>query len=247
MSSFNIRRMLQFSRLQLSEIYLARPWRSISALSAAILILCIASIIFESQSIHESLDLTESMFIALCLSLQSALYGNLTNNFGVISRNMIPASNAEKYTGMLAGAAVATIICLVSCIVIGSLIYNIAGLLIYPGQNEGIVIIYFRGGTEFLSALWFSTIICSYLVWGTPFIARRKSCNQLFYWSYLAIFLLLHLIPICLCIAGYIPEEAGDILLFCITSVLSVISFIWGYRFFRTTEYKKAGNDIFTV
>lgn len=236
MKKFSFRRMWKFTGLLLGETYLNRPWKALLFMSVVITTIFIMACLLNDSDINESLELSTSLYAAFAALQAAVLCTSFLSPSEALNRLLIPASRLEKLVSLYVSSAIVGTVFLLMSFILGSALFNIAGLIAFPEVNDGIYILF--SNKEFLLIcpfvyLWLMPMI----VWFSFISSSRQSwkgfCAIL---AYIIVFM-----------GGIylsendsiVPEEIAGPAVAVLLLAGSVLSVLWTYRLLSRYEYKK--------
>lgn len=236
MKKFSFRRMWKFTGLLLGETYLNRPWKALLFMSVVITTIFIMACLLNDSDINESLELSTSLYAAFAALQAAVLCTSFLSPSEALNRLLIPASRLEKLVSLYVSSAIVGTVFLLMSFILGSALFNIAGLIAFPEVNDGIYILF--SNKEFLLIcpfvyLWLMPMI----VWFSFISSSRQSwkgfCAIL---AYIIVFM-----------GGIylsendsiVPEEIAGPAVAVLLLAGSVLSVSWTYRLLSRYEYKK--------
>lgn len=236
MKKFSFRRMWKFTGLLLGETYLNRPWKALLFMSVVITTIFIMACLLNDSDINESLELSTSLYAAFAALQAAVLCTSFLSPSEALNRLLVPASRLEKLVSLYVSSAIVGTVFLLMSFILGSALFNIAGLIAFPEVNDGIYILF--SNKEFLLIcpfvyLWLMPMI----VWFSFISSSRQSwkgfCAIL---AYIIVFM-----------GGIylsendsiVPEEIAGPAVAVLLLAGSVLSVLWTYRLLSRYEYKK--------
>lgn len=236
MKKFSFRRMWKFTGLLLGETYLNRPWKALLFMSVVITTIFIMACLLNDSDINESLELSTSLYAAFAALQAAVLCTSFLSPSEALNRLLVPASRLEKLVSLYVSSAIVGTVFLLMSFILGSALFNIAGLIAFPEVNDGIYILF--SNKEFLLIcpfiyLWLMPMI----VWFSFISSSRQSwkgfCAIL---AYIIVFM-----------GGIylsendsiVPEEIAGPAVAVLLLAGSILSVLWTYRLLSRYEYKK--------
>lgn len=236
MKKFSFRRMWKFTGLLLGETYLNRPWKALLFMSVVIITIFIMACLLNDSDINESLELSTSLYAAFAALQAAVLCTSFLSPSEALNRLLVPVSRLEKLVSLYVSSAIVGTVFLLMSFILGSALFNIAGLIAFPEVNDGIYILF--SNKEFLLIcpfvyLWLMPMI----VWFSFISSSRQSwkgfCAIL---AYIIVFM-----------GGIylsendsiVPEQIAGPAVAVLLLAGSVLSVLWTYRLLSRYEYKK--------
>ena len=137
MEAFSFRRMMLFCRLQMVEMYGRNIGRTLRVGAAAVLVICLFSLIFGEEG--ESVSVAERMMVACSFVASVAFFSDL-----VAYRMMVPASPAEKYVSVFVSSLLLSVMFLALSVLVGSAFFTLLSFFNEPS----LTLLYFREGFD---------------------------------------------------------------------------------------------------
>ena len=137
MKTFSFRRMMLFSRLQMVEMYGRNIGRTLRVASAAVLVICLFSLVFGEEG--ESVSVAERMMAVCSLIASVGFFSDL-----VAYRMMVPASAAEKYVSAFVSSLLLSVMFLALSVPVGSAFFTLLSFFNEPS----LTLLYFREGFD---------------------------------------------------------------------------------------------------
>ena len=234
MKTFSFTRMLMLSRLQFMEIYGRHPKKTLTIASSAIIALSLLALIINGWRLGDSMEAAEHLTYIFAAVLSMAFYADLVAN-----RLMVPASNAEKFAALYTNMLLITIISVLLTATVGSAFFSIVSMFIDDADN-GAVILFFRKGH---SSLLYFIFMGPIFIWLTQFAAAKKRYGKAAFWSVIAGYTILMLLPVLLQKTGMTGEDTARVLSACIGGLVLTGSVVWSYILLKKTELDSREND----
>ena len=233
MKTFSFTRMLMLSRLQFMEIYGRHPKKTLTIASCAIIALSLLAFITNGCRLGDSMEAAEHLTYIFAAVLSMAFYTDLVAN-----RLMVPASNAEKFVALYTNMLLTTIISVLLTATVGSAFFSIVSMFIDDAGN-GAVILFFRKGHSSLYFIFMEPIF----IWLTQFAAAKKRYGKAAFWSVIAGYTILMLLPVLLQKTGVTGEDTARVLSACIGGLMLTCTIVWSYILLKKTELDSREND----
>lgn len=241
MKGFSFRRSAMFCRLQLGEMYLARPWKTAGVLIAIVLFIIVISVLGGNGNIGEMMSATEDLVKLFVIFQAAVLYLDLTSEGGAIDRMTVPATCLEKYVALYAGVLLTSIVILSVSAVLGSAAYSAYGHFLSPGHGPHIL--FFGEDSGFWKDILLAGIIFSALVWAFPLFNRRKEYGSAVVLGIFAAYIAVLVLPGILKHEGAMPDGIAKTATLGTMAILGILNLVWGYRMLKTHESGGNGND----
>ena len=137
MKTFSFRRMMLFCRLQMVEMYGRNIRRTLRVAAAAVLVICLFSLIFGEEG--ESVSVAERMMAVCSFVASVGFFSDL-----VAYRMMVPASPAEKYVSVFVNSMLLSVMFLALSVLVGSAFFTLLSFFSEPS----LTLLYFREGYD---------------------------------------------------------------------------------------------------
>lgn len=229
MKNFSPRRLLMLVRLQITEIYGRRIWKTLGVFSVLFLVLCVLSLLFNRESLAESMDLAEMMIITAAAAQLSVLY-----NDALSSRITVPVSNMERYVGVYAGAFLVAVFVILLSFIEGSVFFSIAAFL--RGDADIPVLFFLRRGQEIAGLACTLAFMSVFMLWMIPLAYVKKWIGKKVFWIVIIVSAVLIIGPLMLESGGIVPEKTAIIISAAAFSMLAIASVVLGYRIMCSFE-----------
>ena len=243
MNNFSFRRMAGFCRLQLCSTYFSSPRKTVPALVFLIIFIAGLSIVAEEGDIAGMMSVTEDLMLVLISFVILDLYRDLTSENNAINRMLVPASPAEKYAALYAGAAITSAVIIFSAAVLGSAIYTAAGHFLYPEQSDSIQLLFFRDGGWGWNNVLTACLLTTGITWFVPFARRNMGRKAWKICAAVILYMAVLFLPGILKAAGAVSAGAARTATICIMAALIVLNVRWGYAMLKNFEFDRKGND----
>lgn len=233
MEAFSFRRMMLFCRLQMVEMYGRNIGRTLRVGAAAVLVICLFSLIFGEEG--ESVSVAERMMVACSFVASVAFFSDL-----VAYRMMVPASPAEKYVSVLVNSLLLSVMFLALSVLVGSAFFTLLSFFNEPS----LTLLYFREGFDasgLVGAMFMLPLIIWVLLYSRSASKRRHS--KLVFFGQLAGLVCFLLFPTALRAIGIIDRPSARIATTCVSLLLMLIFIVQSYRLFRKLEMDVKEND----
>ena len=235
--------MAGFCRLQLCSTYFSSPRKTVPALVFLIVFITGLSFLADEGNLAGMMTVTEDLIQVLISFVILDLYRDLTSEDNAINRMLVPASPAEKYVALYAGAAITSAVILISATVLGSAIYTAAGHFFYPDQTDGIQLLFFRTGGWGWNDVLTACLLASGITWFAPFFRRNMGHKAWKICAAAIIYMAVLFLPGILKATGAVPAGAARAATICILVTLIVLNVRWGYLMLKNFEFDRKGND----
>lgn len=223
MKNFSPRRLLMLVRLQIAEIYGRRIWKTLGVFSVVFLVLSILSLLFNRESLEESMDLAEMMIITVAAVQLSVLY-----NDALSSRMRVPVSNLERYAGVFAGAFLIAVFVILLSFIEGSVFFS--AVAFFRGSADVPMLFFLRRGPEIASLAGTLVFMSVFLLWMIPLAYVKKKIGKKVFWIVIIVSAALIIGPLMLESGEIVPEKAAVAISATVFCLLAIASVIWGYR-----------------
>lgn len=233
MKTFSFTRMLLFCRLQFVEIYGKHPKRVLSIAFCTIIAISLLALLINGGRLGESVEAAEHMTYIIAAVLSVILYSDL-----VCNRLLVPASTAEKFAAFYINTLLVIIISVILATAVGSAFFSIVSMFSDDADN-GAVILFFRKGQSGLPTIF----IVPVFIWLTQFATAKKRYGNVAFWSVIAGYTILMLLPVLLQKTNMIEENTADVLSACIGGLMLTGSVVWSYILLKKTELDSLDND----
>lgn len=237
MKNFSPRRLLMLVRLQIAEIYGRRIWKTLGVFSVVFLVLCILSLLFNRESLAESMDLAEMTIITAAAAQLSVLY-----NDALSSRIMVPVSNMERYVGVYAGALSVAVCLLLLSMVVGSVFFSIVAF--FRGDADIPVLFFLRRGPEVAGLACTLVLMSVFMIWMIPLAYVKKRIGKKVFWIVIIVSAVLIAGPLMLESGGIVPEAAAIAISATVFCLLAIASVVLGYRVMCSFEADSPGKSL---
>lgn len=250
MKKLSLKRIIMFSRLQVTGIYGKNIWKILGLATSLPVILVLISFLFSGQDTGDAVGFSEtSIIICGIILFPLAMLNDYTSPDSPVKRVMVPASGAEKFisvyvTGFLLGIA---FICYAS--LIGSAIFRIDSIIAGTDSAEGFRMLIFSEGAEKgdrAGQLVGAAYMLLMIMWFIQLYRTRKTVGVWRVWLALAFMVLCVAIPAI--IMDIIPEDTvpdsiSFVILACVMVLTAAAATVWSYRLFIRTQLYKNNND----
>lgn len=210
-------------RLQIAEIYGRRIWKTLGVFSVVFLVLCILSLLFNRESLAESMDLAEMTVITAVAVQLSVLY-----NDALSSRITVPVSNMERYVGVYAGALSVAVCMLLLSVLVGSVFFSIVAIL--RGDADIPVLFFLRRGQEIAGLACTLALMSVFMLWMIPLAYVKKRIGKKVFWIVIIVSAVLITGPLMLESGGIVPEKTAVVISSAAFGMLAMASVVLGYR-----------------
>lgn len=245
MKKLSLKRIIMFSRLQMTGIYGKNIWKILGLVTFLPVILVLVSILFNGQDTGDAAGFAETAIIVCGIILfPLAMLNDCTSPDAPVKRMMVPASGTEKFisvyvTGILLAIA---FICYAS--LIGSAVFRIYGILSGTDSAEGFRMLIFSEGAEKgdrAGQLVGASYMLLMIMWFIQLYRARKTVGIWRVWLALAAMVLCIAVPVILMesITGCISSA----IMACILVMTATAATVWSYRLFIHTQLFKGSND----
>ena len=235
MEAFSFRRMMLFCRLQMVEMYGRNIGRTLRVGAAAVLVICLFSLIFGEEGESVSVSVAERMMVACSFVASVAFFSDL-----VACRMMVPASPAEKYVSVFVNSLLLSVMFLALSVLVGSAFFTLLSFFNEPS----LTLLYFREGFDasgLVGAMFMLPLIIWVLLYSRSASKRRHS--KLVFFGQLAGLVCFLLFPTVLRALGIIDRPSARIVTACVSLSLMLIFIVQSYRLFRRLEMDVREND----
>lgn len=222
MKNFSPGRLLMLVRLQIAEIYGRRIWKTLGVFTVLFIVLCILSLLFNRESLEESMDLAEMMIITVAAVQLSVLY-----NDALSSRMRMPVSNLERYAGVFAGAFLIAVFVILLSFIEGSVFFS--AVAFFRGSADVPMLFFLRRGPE-IASLAGMVFMSVFLLWMIPLAYVKKKIGKKVFWIVIIVSAALIIGPLMLESGEIVPEKAAVAISATVFCLLAIASVIWGYR-----------------
>lgn len=244
MKKLSLKRIIMFSRLQVTGIYGKNIWKILGIATSLPVMLVLVSFLFSGQDTGDAARFTETAIIVCGIILfPLSMLNDYTSPDAPVKRVMVPASGAEKFisvyvTGILLGIA---FICYAS--LIGSAIFRIYDIIAGTGNAEGFRMLIFSEGAEKgdrAGQLVGAAYMLLMMMWFIQLYRARKTVGIWRVWLALAAMALCIDVPVILMksITGYI----SSVIMACIMVLTAAVATVWSYRLFIRTQLYRDNN-----
>ena len=233
MEAFSFRRMMLFCRLQMVEMYGRNIGRTLRVDAAAVLVICLFSLIFGEEG--ESVSVAERMMVACSFVASVAFFSDL-----VAYRMMVPASPAEKYVSVFVSSLLLSVMFLALSVLVGSAFFTLLSFFNEPS----LTLLYFREGFD-ASVLVGAMFMLPLIIWVLLYFrsASKRRHSKLVFFGQLAGLVCFLLFPTVLRALGIIDRPSARIVTACVSLLLMLIFIVQSYRLFRRLEMDVREND----
>lgn len=229
MKNFSPGRLLMLVRLQIAEIYGRRIWKTLGVFTVLFIVLCILSLLFNRESLEESMDLAEIMIITVAAVQLSVLY-----NDALSSRIMVPVSNMERYVGVYAGAFLIIVFVILLSFIEGSVFFS--AVAFFRGSADVPMLFFLRRGPEIASLAGTLVFMSVFMLWMIPLAYVKKWIRKKIFWIEIIVSAALIIGPFMLESGGIVPEKTAIIISAAAFSMLAIASVVLGYRIMCSFE-----------
>lgn len=229
MKNFSPRRLLMLVRLQIAEIYGRRIWKTLGVFSVVFLVLSILSLLFNRESLAESMDLAEKTIITVAAVQLSVLY-----NDALSSRITVPVSNMERYAAIYAGAFLVTVFVILLSFIEGSVFFS--AVAFFRGSADVPVLFFLRLGPEIASLAGTLVFMSVFMLWMIQLAYVKKWIRKKVFWIVIIISAALIIGPLMLESGGIVQEKTAMIISAAAFTMLAIASVVLGYRIMCSFE-----------
>lgn len=198
MKSFSLKRMMQFSKLQLNELFLnktaAEAIKFLLLHSFSITFICLA--MKRNDGIKECISLIEllSLLFSYYFSFLN-LFGDLVAKKGLLNKISVPATLSEKQASLYYSTLLMGTMILIPSIIISNIILQAAIPFVFGDEVNGLHLI-FGGGGKGIKMNLIAAILILYLIILTPLALLYRKYKKVYFWSMFIAFILSYMLPI---------------------------------------------------
>lgn len=198
MKSFSLKRMMQFSKLQLNELFLnktaAETIKFLLLHSFSITLICLA--MKRNNSIKECISLIEllSLLFSYYFSFLN-LFGDLVAKKGLLNKISVPATLSEKQASLYYSTLLMGTMILIPSIIISNIILQAAIPFVFGDEANGLYLI-FGGGGKSIQMNLIAAILIIYMIILTPIVLLYRKYKKVYFWSMFIAFILSYMLPI---------------------------------------------------
>lgn len=197
MKSFSLKRMMQFSKLQLNELFLnktaAETIKFLLLHSFSITFICLA--MKRNDGIKECISLIEllSLLFSYYFSFLN-LFGDLVAKKGLLNKISVPATLSEKLASLYYSTLLMGTMILIPSIIISNIILQAAIPFVFGDEVNGLHLIF--GGGKSIQMNLIAAILILYLIILTPLALLYRKYKKVYFWSMFIVFILSYMLPI---------------------------------------------------
>lgn len=239
MKKFSMKRTLQFSKLQLEELFLNKPViEIIKLLLLRSFSVCIICMLIKQEGIKECISFIELLLITFCYYFSFwILITDFLDNKGLINKLTIPATTTEKYVSLYISTLLIGTITIIPCIIISNIIMQIAIPLLFEEDSNGLNLIFGGGGNDIKQTLSMILIII-YSTILTPVLLLSKQYKKIFFQCIISAFILSYILPIVFMYFFNTSEGVIKHIFITVTVVWSIVAVILTNRGLMKFESK---------
>ena len=192
MKSFSLKRMMQFSKLQLNELFLnktaAEAIKFLLLHSFSITFICLA--MKRNDGIKECVSLIEllSLLFSYYFSFLN-MFGDLVAKKGLVNKISVPATLSEKQASLYYSTLLMGTMILIPSIIISNIILQAAIPFVFGDEVNGLHLI-FGGGGKGIKMNLIAAILILYLIILTPLALLYRKYKKVYFWSMFIAFIL---------------------------------------------------------
>lgn len=250
MKKLSLKRIIMFSRLQVTGIYGKNIWKILGLATSLPVILVLVSFLFSSQDTGDAARFTETAIIVCGIILfPLTMLNDYTSPDAPVKRVMVPASGAEKFISVYAAGFLLGIAFICYASLIGSAIFRIDSILAGSDSAEGFRMLIFSEGAEKgdrAGQLVGAAYMLLMLMWFIQLYSTRKTVGIWRVWLSLAAMVMCVAVPVILmktALEEAIPDSISSVIMACIMVLTAAVATVWSYRLFIRTQPCKDNHD----
>lgn len=250
MKKLSLKRIIMFSRLQMTGIYGKNIWKTLGLATLLPVILVLVSFLFSGQDTGDAAGFAETAIIICGIILfPLTMLNDYTSPDAPIKRVMVPASGAEKFISVYAAGFLLGIAFICYASLIGSAIFRIDSIIAGTDSAEGFRMLIFSEGAEKgdrAGQLTGAAYMLLMMMWFIQLYKARKTVGAWRVWLALAAMVLCVAIPVIITetiLEGIIPDRISSVIMACIMILTAAVATVWSYRLFIRTQLYKDYND----
>lgn len=250
MKKLSLKRIIIFSRLQVTGIYGKNIWKILGLATSLPVILVLVSFLFSGQDTGDAARFTETAIIVCGFILfPLTMLNDYTSPDSPVKRVMIPASGAEKFISVYAAGFLLGIAFICYASLIGSAIFRIDSIIAGTDSAEGFRMLIFSEGAEKgdrAGQLVGAVYMLLMLMWFIQLYSTRKTVGIWRVWLSLAAMVMCVAVPVILmktALEEVIPDSISSVIMACIMVLTATVATVWSYRLFIRTQPCKDNND----
>lgn len=254
MKKLSLKRIIMFSRLQVTGIYGKNIWKILGLATSLPVIMVLVSFMFSGQDTGDAARFTETAIIICGIILfPLTMLNDYTSPDAPVKRVMVPASGAEKFISVYAAGFLLGIAFICYASLIGSAIFRIDSILAGSDSAEGFRMLIFSEGAEKgdrAGQLVVAAYMLLMLMWFIQLYRTRKTVGIWRVWLSLAAMVMCVAVPVILmktALEEVIPDSVFSVIMACIMACIMVltaaVATVWSYRLFIRTQPCKDNHD----
>lgn len=240
MKGFSLKRMMQFSKLQLNELFLNKTAteaiKLLSLRSFTITFICL--FIKQQDGIKECISLIELLLILFSYYYSFlALYGNLMGNKDLLNKVSVPATITEKQISLYCSTIFIGTVIIMPCIIISNLMLQAAIPFVFGDEVNGSHII-FGGGGKSLTGNITAMIIVFHIIILTPVVLLYHQFKKSFFWIIFSAFIMSYGLAIVFMYGLNIPKDIIKFVLILFIIIWSILAVLITNKGLRKVELR---------